>query len=234
MRLYFRSDVASVNGLTGYLLDTTNTATYTYVSVAGYTQIGIRVWRRNVNGNEYEITGGTPVSIVSVPTTSGSASASWLCPRVILSSGDSIVVRVYGYDGTNWVLLATFTTLQLNYLALVSSQWTITYYFYIKGATKQFRWGDSTYPSNINNIGFELSESVSTVLSDPIGDSTLSVYTANTESIASPASDSVGDSTISISAINIEPITVPASDSIGDSSLSVRTSTSLSLTVIPL
>jgi hypothetical protein len=156
---YFRSDTQTVNGLTAYKLLPTNTTLYTEKSVARiYTYVGIRVWKRSAAGVETEITAGKAVARVTYGTTYGVYSATWSCPSTPLDPTDAIVVRVYdcASDGTIGALIAEFITEQLGAKSLDASTWTV--YYWLRYVTVeyveyvQFRFGDSTYNSRIENF----------------------------------------------------------------------------------
>jgi hypothetical protein len=158
---YFRSDTQTVNGLTAYKLLPTNTTLYTEKGVARYyAYVGIRVWKRSAAGVETEITGGKAVAIVAYGTTYAVRSATWSCPSTPLASTDAIVVRVYDCDsdGTVGALIAEFTTEQLGAKSLDASTWTVYYWLcyviveYVEYV--QFRFGDSTYNSRIENFAW--------------------------------------------------------------------------------
>jgi len=169
---YMRSDQHTINGLTAYKLEITQTSSSVTVS-DGYVgdwldaSWGIRVWKRTSSGVETEITNGTPQAVVSRGSEgSGIQSATWVCPQTPLNATDSIVVRVY-IRVTSWVLKATFTTQQLNASQLDSVTWTVYYWtqliwsripdefgewWYITAAS--FRFGNSTYNSRIINFSW--------------------------------------------------------------------------------
>jgi len=164
---YFRSDTETVNGLNAYKLRTSQTGIEgSGAEVSGsstlYYYIGIRVWKRDSSGVETEITGGSPVAVVTVKVGSGGLkSATWNCPQTSLSSTDSIVVRVYHDIAINppTTLVATFTTEQLSAAQLDSATWTVYYYINarrISGTTygMSFKWDTTTYNSKITNFSW--------------------------------------------------------------------------------
>ena len=118
---YMRSDQHTINGLTAYKLDITQTSSNVFV---GQNYVGddfesgswgIRVWKRTTSGAETEVTSGAPQAQVSrVSKSSGIQSATWVCPQTTLNLiPDSTVVRVYiRINSFSWVLKATFTTQQ--------------------------------------------------------------------------------------------------------------------------
>jgi hypothetical protein len=157
-----RIDQQTVNGLTAYVLGTTQTTGSKYFGdieealLNGYW--GIRVWKRTSAGVETEITAGTPVAqVYRSAVGSGLQSATWACPETSLSSTDAIVVRVYfQYGSSGWVLAAEFITGQLGASKLDSATWTVYYYTYIAtvGGLYRYRfyWGTTTYNSRIENF----------------------------------------------------------------------------------
>ncbi len=172
---YFRGDQHTVNSLTAYDLDTSQSSTaqsasggWTGNGACGTQSWGIRVWNRSSSGTEVEVTSGTPVAQVSRSTDgSGIQSATWTPSQTGLSSSSSIVVRVYmdNGDGNGFTQKASFTTEQLNSLELSATQWTVNYYTERStsscGAnpnddtlTMFFRWGTTTYNSSILDFDY--------------------------------------------------------------------------------
>jgi hypothetical protein len=161
---YMRSDTETVNGLTAYILNATQSSTYATRLIGDFlpstTQcyVGIRVWYRNSDSTEHEITSGSAVA-VTYSTTSQLKSATWSCPETALVSTDSIVVRVYGEPDNSapTALVETFSTEQLGASWLNASTWTVYYYIYrvAQGGGNyaySYRFGSSTYNSRIENI----------------------------------------------------------------------------------
>jgi len=162
---YMRSDQHTVNGLTALVLGLTNTATYSRFADSGSDSPrvywGIRVWKREADGTETEVTAGTPVAVVSRTSGSGVQSATWDCPQTALNSDDAVVVRVYSRVGSGaWNARATFITEQLGASQLDSATWTVYYY---TGYTynprwnmfsADFSWGSDDYPSRIEGFSY--------------------------------------------------------------------------------
>ena len=170
---YMRSDQQIVNGLAAYKLvisqsDTSASHVIERTGGGGYTiNWGIRVWKRDSGGTEYEITGGTPVAQVSrAANGEGLLSTSWDCPQTSLNSTDAIVVGAYAeiVGQVSWTEQATFTTEQLSASQLDSAIWTVNYYTkyeskstgpptgkYTRGT---FYWGTSTYNSRIGGFSW--------------------------------------------------------------------------------
>jgi len=168
---YLRSDQQTVNGLTAYKLSTTQSSSLSSVTINTYiglsevyvTQyLGIRVWKRDSNQVETEITSGTAVAIASSDV-NGLINAIWACIQTVLTSSDSIVVRVYADDfSPPTTLRRTFTTEQLGASQLDSVTWTVYYYLGRTSSynsktglwrvTYTFRHGSTTYNSRIENF----------------------------------------------------------------------------------
>jgi len=157
-----RSDQQTINGLTAYILGTTQSETSAYKGVINeilYTAyFGIQVWKRAADGTETEITDGTPQAVVSgAPTTEGIKSNTWECPQTSLIDTDAIVVRVYRKLGSgSWLLLQIFITEQLGGTQLDGVTWTVYYYLrlYYSWGNYYYRiyFGTSTYNSRITNF----------------------------------------------------------------------------------
>jgi len=161
-----RGDTYTINGLLAYKLLTaqSNIAQNVKKSINLLKNAfwGIRVWRRNQTGTEFEITAGTPVAVVSRGVAGqGLQSNTWNCPATNMSTTDAIVVRVYHmWSAGSWVKLADFITEQLGAGLLNATQWTVFYYtklafvgFPIPRATDAwFYWGTAVYNSRITNF----------------------------------------------------------------------------------
>lgn len=168
---YMRSDQHTVNGVTAYKLGTAQTAVaqYYYSETSGSRSVswGIQVFKVTAGGSQSEITGGTPVAVVTRTTSgSGMQSATWNCPETQLSSTDAILVQVYMRFGTaSWMLCAEFITEQLGASKLDSATWTV-YYHTTRGVYVDemgqpwtygyFRWGTSTYNSRIEGFAYTI------------------------------------------------------------------------------
>ncbi|MEM2568214.1 MAG: hypothetical protein QXH20_07085, partial [Candidatus Bathyarchaeia archaeon] len=156
-----RSDTHTVNGLTAYKLETTNSTVLRSEEATGQYYWGIRVWKRSANGVETEVTGGAPVAVVYA--TDGENRASWNCPGASLNPTDSIVVRIYSSARATgpWTLRLTWTTGQLGAQSLDASTWTVYYYFQTYEALIDylvsvfcFMYGAATYPSRIEGFAY--------------------------------------------------------------------------------
>lgn len=167
-----RSDSHIVNGLNAYILNTTQSSSYTSLLLEEalvspyHVHMGIRVWARDSSSSETEITSGTAIAIAEG---TGLKSGTWSCPEKTLASIDSIVIRVYYSVNTSPnILIATFGTEQLGASWLNASTWTVYYYIYRvlsggKGSKAYFydwyfQFGDSSHNSRVS--GMVLTEAV--------------------------------------------------------------------------
>ena len=160
---YMRSDAATVNGLNAYILNATETASYTYVQQVGQglgAEFGIRAWVRASNGTEYEVTldgqTGTPKATV---TTTGWGTVN--VTQMSMETTFSFVIRVYvRIAGGAWTDKATFTTGQLGKTSLLGTTWSVyyhvstSYYPQIDRTTARFYWGDASHMSRLQNLQF--------------------------------------------------------------------------------
>ncbi len=177
---YFRSDSHTVNGLTARKLGTTQSSNYTSEIISSYEgnvqvaqYLGMRVWRRDVNGSETELTGGS-VEAVASGSTSGLKSGTRSQVSVSMVETDSIVIRVYADDfSPPSTLRDTFTTEQLGAKRLDAATWTVCYYLfrlYAGGMTTySFRFGTATYNSRVDNFAWS-SGGLPASTSQPFGD----------------------------------------------------------------
>ena len=130
-------------------------------------QLGIRVWKRDNDGTETEITDGSPVAVVDLTNLSdgyNTLSATWDCPTTSLEPTDEIVVRLYVYipkfslwsqlDNQDIVDLL-WRTVNLNASQLNASTWTVYYYWYYRSEFDNsfFACGED-YPSRIENFSY--------------------------------------------------------------------------------
>lgn len=165
---YMRSDFHTINGLNTHQLGITQTTSSVndLQEASGDVTVtwGIRVFVRSAAGAETEITPGSMVGTVQRSTSgSGLQSASWNCPQTTLSSTDAIVIRVYVQIGTSSpVIQAEFITEQLDSIELKASTWTIYYWtdrtragpVWNRRTQATLVWGDSSYPTRIENFQF--------------------------------------------------------------------------------
>jgi len=173
--MYMRSDQHIVNGLTAYVLNTTQSSSAKEAEEGGNlgagcndVNIGIRVWRRESDGTEYEITSGSPVAVVTrTADGEGMQNNTWTPPETNMNPTDSLVIRVYINAEGSYVERVNFTTEELGSIKLNSETWTV--YYYTKritancGAKPQddqtwgsFFWGNGTYNSSIVGINYTL------------------------------------------------------------------------------
>jgi hypothetical protein len=180
----------TVNGLTSYSLDTTQSSTAAYyqtsTSSGSNTYAGIRVWRRSVGGTETEITSGTAVAVAGrTANAAGMLSASYTPPATTLAEGDSIVIRLYVATTTGGLTTARgiFTTGQFSQATLDPVPWTVSYYIRrgtgsLNGISGSYvAWGTSTLNTNIAVFA----HSTPIVLRDPLSDNTLNWTVGGTE-----------------------------------------------------
>ena len=133
---YMRSDQQTVNGLTAYILGTSQSAVLKELTIDTSTTIyvGIRVWVRHVDGSETEVLGLAGQASAIVPYSAGTAQTITLnagfevASDVNLVSTDAIRVDVYA-DISNppTALLCSFVTEQLGANILNSASWTVYY-----------------------------------------------------------------------------------------------------------
>jgi len=166
---YMKNADINNNGLACKELGTSQSTTsaYTYREGSPYgttTYCGIRVWKRASGGSETEITAGTPVAQVSRSANGeGIQSNTWNCPETTLTSGDSIVVRVYDKIGSgSWTLRQTFQTEDISGSKLNAATWTVYYYTkrsLVEGdpgyTASWFYYGTSTYNSRVEGFAYE-------------------------------------------------------------------------------
>jgi len=160
---YMRNDTATVNGLNAYVLNATETTSYTYVQRIEQglgAQFGIRAWVRASNGTEYEVTldgqTGTPKATVT-----GTGWGTVNVTQKTMQTTFSLVIRVYVTiaDGP-WTNIATFTTEQLGKTSLTGTTWSVYYRVSVSYSVKldrttaRFYWGDASHMSRIQNLQY--------------------------------------------------------------------------------
>ncbi len=158
---YMTSSQLTVNGLTAYGLNMTQTDSHIETSssrIAPRTASwGIRVWKRNAAGSETEITGGNKVATVSRSSDGeGVQSNTWNCPQTPIEASDALVIRIYVDLLAGDVLLEQFTTEQLGTVQLDSATWKLYYWtkrsFSVGTTYSYFGYGDSAHNSRIQNL----------------------------------------------------------------------------------
>jgi hypothetical protein len=160
---YMRGDQQTVNGLTAYILGTSQSnIAKSGVKRSVGTYYGIRVYKRSADGTETEITPNEAVAVVQSVAQSGFLSATWDCPETSLASTDVILIRVVESATSppfQGIVEAEFITEQLGASKLDSATWTVYYYIYYYGRTPvgvYFYWGTSTYNSRIENFTWSI------------------------------------------------------------------------------
>jgi FlaG/FlaF family flagellin (archaellin) len=168
---YFRSNTATVNGLTAYDLGTSlsgsialsdDSSTYNGDLAA---QWGTRVYVRHSDFSQTDISGGIVATVQRAAggDAAGMQQNQWNCPQTALSSSDAIVIEVWVQVGSNSPEIhARFVTEQLGADQLDASTWTIYYYterdrsggFFSRRTTATFHWGDGFYNSRITNFQY--------------------------------------------------------------------------------
>jgi len=168
---YMRSDQHTVNGLTAYILNETQSSSSlsvsdTYSSTSGYktTYVAAKVFVRHSDGTETEISTEWYIRVDRSEDGEGLQSDTWTCPEENLD-GDAIVVKIYtSFDALTYTLKATFISDTLT--GTIKGTWN--FYFYTKRSTSStynpktgqttyytyvyFYWGDSTYNSHIEDV----------------------------------------------------------------------------------
>jgi hypothetical protein len=170
---------ATVNGLTAYSLDTTNSNTAGNWAPGNNVAIhlGMRVYVRSSAGVETEISSGLVATASRTAAGSGFQTATWTPPETYIPAGSSIVIKVYGDTSSPpTTLRATFTTAVIGEARLDANQWTVQYWTRVAGQPNgsDWYWGTGTYDNNI--AGFQYTPMVAR---DPLRDNTLN-WTAST------------------------------------------------------
>jgi hypothetical protein len=167
---YMRDDMQTINNLSAYLLNATETsalqAEYEQTSGGYHSYWGIRAWMRCPNGTEVEIQlsnqTGTPKAVIDdyYSTTTELSAATVVTSKTWVANA-SLVVRVYfSWDNSTWKNIVTFTTEKLAVTLLKSATWTVyydVYHYYNFRVDKSFGyfyWGTTTYNSRIQNLQF--------------------------------------------------------------------------------
>lgn len=130
LTLYLRSETYTLNGVTGYGLYTTNSATDTILTSSVTWQqwttpvYGFRVWIVHNSGNTQELTGGSPTAIID--PINGDITATWTPMETRISSKqDVIAIKIYMQIGTNiWTEQATFVSTPIQSNTILSTEWT--------------------------------------------------------------------------------------------------------------
>lgn len=169
---YLQSGVSTVNGVTGYALNTTQTASAvllnaSFTDTEGYTTSywAWRVYKVDSSNESTELTTDYSGVVSRSANGLGIQSATWMCPETSLICGaDSLKVEAYvKLNDADWLLKATFTSGKLWYAGLEEAEWTFTAwtnhtrttygYFYQTNTTLGY--GDGTYESLVSDILFQ-------------------------------------------------------------------------------
>ncbi len=169
---YMRSDTHTVNTITGYKLDTAESASLLEISIGSQTggtptcYYGIKVYKAALDGTKTPISDGV-VAIASLPAGASATttiSASWTCPQTGLNATDAVLIELYADLNVSppTTLRRTWITEQLGAAQLNSATWTVYYrvkrtrtYDEVTGLyiyTFTFRHGISTDSSYITNF----------------------------------------------------------------------------------
>ena len=166
---YFRGDQQTVNGLTAYVLDTTQSDIARNISAINDTQLAgvtasVRVWVRHEDGSEDELTDGTwtQIAVTRTSADSGLQSTTWDCPQTSLAETDAIHIQVKISVSGGTSTIEDFITEQLGATQLDATTWT--FYLWTEKVDKRippstagyFRWGTSTYNSRIEGFSYSL------------------------------------------------------------------------------
>jgi len=161
---YARSDTKTVNGILGYYLNDTQTASTKSVeaSIAGAVApyYGVRIWRTESDNSSAELTTDY-LSVYRTGNTSGLQNMTWTPTLQPITYGfTALKVNVYIKMGTSgtWTLKATFTTMGLLGTSLEASTWTIRLWTYRSystmhnSTTGMVYWGNTPYSTTIESI----------------------------------------------------------------------------------
>jgi hypothetical protein len=168
---FLRSNVATVNGLTAYDLETSLTGSIGLgdqsSTVSGDESVtwGIRIYIRHSTGTETEITSEMVATVTRAAggDAAGMQISSWVCPQTSLVSTDSIVIEVwYQIGASSPMIAAEFTTPRLGATQLDASTWSVSYYterdrsgtFFDRQTAALFHWGDPAHNSRIDNFSY--------------------------------------------------------------------------------
>ncbi len=166
---YHRSDQQTVNGLTGYALNTSNSASGDTSFASGGVQGGgcpgvkwkADVYKRDAGGTETLLGGNVAVLAGQY---NGEQSATWAAPETSLSSTDAVKLVEKLTSATDVVgPTRTWITPQLGAAKLDAATWTFVRYCYygcmaITPPFFQFEWGlyhgSSTYNTRIDGFSY--------------------------------------------------------------------------------
>jgi hypothetical protein len=169
---YMRADTDTVNDVTGYKLNATQTNTEKQVdgefsSKLGYTIVyfGWRIWLSQHDNSTVELTGGSPEAIVERDEDGmGVQTVTWTPPLTSLHVGYSALKMVLylRFNGSSWTAKRTFTSDLLMYKSIMAETWSFK--VWTRRATNMieddywthgfFKHGKSTCDSRITNMQF--------------------------------------------------------------------------------
>lgn len=167
---YMRGDQHTINGLTAYVLNTTQSDSQQAMSsfLSGSQDYvlkwGIRVWIRHDDNSETELTDGTWTQIEVSRSSNGEGlqSDTWDCPETNLATTDAIRVTVRENFETK---TTNFITEQIGVTQLDSATWTFYLYtkrsssagfppFILPSTSGNFYWGTDAKNSRIENFQY--------------------------------------------------------------------------------
>jgi hypothetical protein len=155
---YLRSDSQTVNGLTAYVLGTTQSATVKTIDITSYSYLIFRVYKRSSDGTETFIFEHAWFIVADLSGVATEYSFTENCPQTSLVSTDAIVVKIFGSTSSSGgTLLASWITEQLGASQLNAATWT--FYVWTQYSTRTgaitFRFGSSTAAdSRITNFSW--------------------------------------------------------------------------------
>lgn len=163
--LYFRSDIYSTVGISGYGLDVDHTNTAAVVAdnmaTVGFVVYGFRVYLVTSSISERELSSGTPVAQITLSSNqTGLLNANWNVPATNVILGyQALKVTVYmNYAGSGWIARATYLSGVLITGHIVATTWTfrlnVNYTVTNTDTYSTFRWDSSAYRSGIYNVIF--------------------------------------------------------------------------------
>jgi len=172
---YYRSDMHTVNGLNAYKLDTTNSASESYIQV-GKSEMNMGctcmfpvyynsdIYIRHSNGAQ-TLLGSSIAQTVRRDIAEGYQSNTWSCPKTSLSPTDAI--RVIENVGIRSYSKSTgnFITEQLDSVMLEATTWTFNRYTWyntfcispgdtISGTEGRTYYGSSSYNTRIEGFSY--------------------------------------------------------------------------------
>ena len=175
---YYRSDMHTVNGLNAYKLDTTNSASESYIEVgqSGPDDTGgcpyvssvyynSDIYIRHSNGAQTLLGSSIAQTVRGGDFAEGYQSNTWSCPKTSLSPTDAIRVIENVGAGGNSKVTRNFITEQLDSVMLEATTWTFNRYTWyntfcispgdtISGTEGRTYYGSSSYNTRISNFAY--------------------------------------------------------------------------------